>query len=239
MSHPTEWKHRQMIVIPCGEYGPSRFWQRLFTVQHIGWHIDNGFAITTGGAYIQDAHNKVVEDAMKNKEWDRLVFLEYDHEFPFELLEHMSVYEEPIVSGIYVSRNVEQPLPVIYNWRNDRTSIEPLQPYEVAPLLSDRRLHKVNVVPMGCVSIRRDVFENWPEHIPYYAVATSKQPTGGIMGDDVWFCRHAEDQGYDIYVDSGLEVAHYGLVPYNFSVYTAWVAKMKAMGKTKQVEVPA
>lgn len=239
MSHPTHWPNRLMIIIPCGEYGPSRFWQRLMTVQNIGWHIDAGMVMTTGGAYIQDAHNKAVADALKNPNWDRLVWLEYDHEFPYELLEHIARWprEKPIIAGMYVSRNIELPLPVVYNWRNDRTSIESLQPYEIAPLLENRGLHRVDVVPMGCTSIRRDVFEEWPDHIPYYAVATSKQPSGGIMGDDVWFCRNAQDQGHEIYVDSGLEVAHLGLVPVNFSVYAGWVAKMKREGKTSKIEV--
>lgn len=233
-----------MVIVPCGEFGLSLFWQKMVSreskIEWIGWHIDKGYVDTTGGAYIQDAHNMAIEKALQIPDWTHLLWLEYDHEFPENVLEYVAHWPDyPIISGMYVARSIVAPTPILYNWNEDRTAISKLQPFEVSRLLEKRGFHKMDVVPMGCCCIRRDVFEKWPEDIPYYAVATSKRRTGGVLGDDVWFCRHAQDQGYRIYVDSNLEVAHYGVIPYNFSAYVAYVAKLKREGKTKPVEVPA
>jgi hypothetical protein len=244
MSHPTKWPRRLLIFIPCGEFGMSVFWRKLVSrdskLDYIGWHIDQGLVDPLGGAYIQDAHNQAVEKALNIPDWTHLLWLEYDHEFPENLLEYIAHWpDHPIIAGVYPARKVEAPLPIVYKWNEDRTFIQTLQPYELAPMFEKPGLHKVDVVPMGCTMIRRDVFEKWPEDIPCYAVATNKKRTGGVMGDDVWFCRHAQDQGYDIYVDTNLAVGHYGLLPYTMQLYIAWVAQQKRLGKTNKIEVKA
>lgn len=223
-----------MIAIPCAELAYATFWQRLLTLKHIGWHIDQGLLVSVNHAYIQDAHNKIVDDVLKGPGWSRLLWLEHDHYFPTDLLEHVAHYTEPVVSGMYFSRNVEQPTPVVYKWTNEeRTAMESYQPWEISDMLKNPGLHKVGVVPMGCTSIRRDVLEEWPKETPCYAVSTARAKDGGIMGDDVWFCRNAQEQGRDVYVDSRLQIAHLTLVPINVSLYDAWVGKMKREGKAK------
>lgn len=234
MSHPATWANRTMVCIPTGELAYTAFWRRLLTLKHLGWHIDNDLLMVYDTpAYVQDSHNKLVEAALKVPGWTRLLWLEHDHFFPVDLLQHMASYEEPIVGGMYFSRSVENPSPVVYEWADEeRTKLAPYQPWQIGDMLREPGLHKVDVVPMGCTSIRRDVLEGWPEEIPWYSVATAQRKTGGIMGDDVWFCRHSQDQGYDIFVDSRLQIDHLTLVPYNLSVYNAWVGKMKREGKT-------
>ena len=56
------------------------------------------------------------------------------------------------------------------------------------------------------------------------------------MSDDVWFCRHAQEQGYPIKVDSRIIAKHWGFVGIDQRMYISWFNAMKREGKTGPVE---
>lgn len=232
---PLMWKHRTMICAPLAELGYSFFWQMLTgAVKDIGWHIDNSLLMTNSGQFLPDAHNTMIKAALEIPGWTRLTFLEHDHSFPSNMLELMGEYDDPIVSGLYFNRMVESPEPVVYYWNSTRTAIGRLQPFQMAPILEKRGLYTVDVVPVGCISIRRDVLENWPKDIPWFASPTSPS-NGKQMSDDVFFCRHAQEQGYEIKVDSRIEAKHWGLLGVDSRHYVSWVKAMRKEGKTEAV----
>lgn len=232
---PLMWKNRIMLCLPLGELGYSFFWQMLTgAVKHIGWHIDNSLVMTNSGQFLPDAHNTMVKAALEIPGWNYLGLLEHDHSFPSDLLEVASEYTDPIVGGLYFNRMVESPEPIVYYWNSNRTAIGRLQPYQMAPILEKRGLYTVDVVPMGCTFIRRDVFENWPKDIPFFAAPTSAI-NGKQMSDDVYFCRHAQNQGYEIKVDTRIEAKHWGLIGVDSRYYVSWVKQARKEGKTEPV----
>src|SRR5207237_7535101 len=94
---------------------------------------------------------------------------------------------------------------------------------------------EVDVVPMGCTAIRRDVFENWPKDTAWFSAPTSPA-NGKQMSDDVWFCRHAQEQGYPIKVDTRIIAKHWGFVGIDQRMYISWFQATKREGKTGPVE---
>jgi len=230
---PVTWKNRVMICAPLAELGYTFFWQMLVgQVRHVGWHIDNSLLMTNSGQYLPDAHNSMVKACLEIPGWNYLLWMEHDHSYPSNLLELIGEeYTDPVISGLYFNRVIEDPQPVIYNWNPQRTAIGRLQPYQMAPILEKRGLYEVDVVPMGCTAIRRDVFENWPKDIPFYAAPTSPK-NGRVMSDDVWFCRHAQDQGYKIKVDSRIIAKHYSLVGVDDRFYVSWIKQLRKEGNT-------
>jgi hypothetical protein len=232
---PLLWKNRLMIMSPLAELGYSFFWQMLTgAVKYIGWHIDNSLFMTNSGQFLPDAHNTMIKAALEIPGWTHGVFLEHDHTFPSNMLEIMSEYDDPIVSGLYFNRMVESPEPVVYYWNSTRTAIARLQPFQMAPILEKRGIYTVDVVPVGCICIRRDVFENWPKDIPWFAAPTSPA-NGKQMSDDVFFCRHAQEQGYEIKVDTRIIPKHWGPLGVDERHYVAWVKAMRKEGKTEAV----
>jgi hypothetical protein len=224
-----------MIMCPLAELGYSFFWQMLTgAVKYIGWHIDNSLLMTNSGQFLPDAHNTMVRAALEIPGWNYGVFLEHDHSFPSNMLELMAEYTDPVVSGLYFNRMVESPEPIVYYWNPTRTAIGRLQPFQMAPILEKRGLYTVDVVPIGCTAIRRDVFENWPKDIPWFAAPTSPA-NGKQMSDDVFFCRNAQEQGYEIKVDSRIEAKHWGLLGVDSRHYVSWVKAMRKEGKTEAV----
>src|SRR5207245_2879169 len=128
------------------------------------------------------------------------------HEFPADVFRRHARYREPVVSGIYVLRDLNSPIPVMYNWDGARANALPPSPAEVKHMLDNPGLHPVDVVPMGCTSLRRDVLEEWPAEQPRFNSFTN--PRGATMSDDVWFCRIAQDNGWSIHIDTSLQVSH-------------------------------
>lgn len=232
---PLLWKNRIMIAVPLGELGYARFWQQLTTVNHIGWHIDQGLFVSNGGQYLPGSHNKLIADCLKRDDWNYILFLEHDHEFPANMLETVGTYTDPIVGGLYFNRVPEDPQPVCYNWNSNRTAIKRLQPYEVAPMLDKPGLYDVDVVPMGCTAIRRDVLEQWPMEVPWFHAPGADRRDTDQMSDDVWFCRKAQEQGWTIKVDTRILPTHMGLVPFHAGMYIKWFEYMKSQGKTAPV----
>jgi hypothetical protein len=209
-----------MVVIPCGELGYSRYWQFLLSHRDFGYMVRIGRVRTLSGAYPHDAANRLVKDALDDKRWKRLAVLEHDHEFPQGFLRKMAAYKEPLVAGTYTLRDVENPLPVVYNW--DAARANALQPTagEVKYMLDNPGLHEADVVPMGCTSIRRDVLENWPEGQPYFSSFTNAALS--TISHDVFFCRIAQDHGWQPMIDTSLLVKHYALVPVDIPYFIRW-----------------
>lgn len=236
---PELWEQRLMIGILLGELGYSRFWQMLMgSVKWFGWHLDKSLVVTNSGQLISDSHNKVLKESLERDDWDRFLWLEHDHQFPTDLLEVVSTHTDPIVGALYFNRVPEDPQPVAYMWNHDRTAIKRLQPFQLAPMLEEgkRGCYDVDVVPMGCTSIRRDVLEQWPEDLPWYHMPAANVRATSQMSDDVWFCRQAQEQGWRIKLDTRIIADHLGLFPFNLSVYLAWIRQQKERGNVKPVE---
>jgi hypothetical protein len=213
-----------LVVMPLGELGYSRYWQMLLANRDFGYMAFTRRLITQTGAYPHAATNSLIKSALDPEEhmprWDRILICEHDHEFPLDFLRKHAAYKEPIVAGVYPLRDVENPLPVIYNW--DAARANALQPTvaEVKYMLDNPGLHEVDVVPMGCTSIRRDVLENWPVGQPYFSSYTNAALS--TITHDVFFCRVAQDAGWQPMIDTSLLIKHYALVPLDIPYFIRW-----------------
>lgn len=229
IDHPETWPNTLFISIPVGEITYSRFWQELHTIKGYGWHVERGLWSSLSGWMIHASHTQLVHDALKIKGWDRLLWLENDHRFSYDTLMKHACYTEPIVGGLYVQRRVEEPLPVIYEWDQGRNNCYRPSEARMKHMLENPGLHEIDVIGMGCTSIRRDVLANWPEDELMWE--TPFNPRGGhVMTDDTFFCRKAQDQGYTIWVDTSLTVDHLALFPIGIDLFKRWWNAKAAKG---------
>jgi hypothetical protein len=220
LAQPASWPHQLLIAIPGAELGYTQFWQGLALVEGYGWHLWKKRVLIHSGGYIHNAHNTMAKEALKIPGWRRLLFLEHDHGFPPDVLYRHAQYTQPIVAGTYVLRDLNSPLPVFYNWDAGRHNALHPNAADVKYMLDNPGLHEVDVVPMGCTSIRRDVLESWQDDQPMFNSFTN--PRGATMSDDVWFCRIAQDAGWTIYVDTSLKVNHLVLTPIDDRYFVRW-----------------
>lgn len=203
-------------------------------IKGIGALIDQGRFVPAIGSMIVTTHNKFLLEVMRNKPlWnstDYVGFFEYDHEFPKHVIERALYYREPVVTGLYHYR--EKPFfPLTYYWNEDKSSVRPADPQEFIKYMDEPGLHEIGGAPMGCVWIRKDVFEKflttYPEE-PFFASPTNRMTnleSGDVewhaLTDDLWFSRHVIDMGFQIYVDSSVLVSHLVVTAINHKFYIA------------------
>ena len=225
------------VVTPCSELGYSRYWQQLLANRDFGYLAFTRRFLSQSGAYPHAAMNSLVTEALKIKGWRRLLILEHDHEYPVDVFRKHAAYKEPIVSGSYILRDIEKPFPVFYNWDTARHNVVNLDAAQLNKMFTHRGLYEVDVAPLGCTSIRRDVLENWPKDQPWFSSFTN--PVGATISHDVFFCRVAQDNGWTIHVDTSLQVKHLVLVPLDDDYFLKWWNAEGAKQAIKRVEEEA
>ena len=210
-----------LVAVQCGELGYSRYWQMLLTNRDFCYLAFSKRVISRqGGAYAFSTANGLVEDALKIPGWKRLLILEHDHEFPVDIFRKHAAYKEPIVASPYVLRDIEEPLPVFYDWSNDRHNIVIPNAERLNHMFQNPGLYPFDIVPCGCTSWRRDVLEEWPENQPVFSAYANAG--GHTVSHDVFHCRVAQDQGWTMYVDTSAAIKHYALVPIDYGYTVRW-----------------
>jgi hypothetical protein len=234
---PHTWPQRLIICIALAELGYGRFPSDLSNIEGFGWFDWKDRVFWHTGGYVHGAHNNLIKAIKERDDYDRVVFLEHDHEFPVDTLWKHAHYTKPIVSATYVLRDYSAPLPVFYNWDAERHNALHPNVAEVKHMLDNPGLHEVDVVPMGCTSIKREVFETWPSDQPMFNSFTN--PRGNTMSDDVWFCRMAQDNGWQPYVDTSLQIGHLALVPLTIQTFVSYWNMVGSKQAIKDVEAKA
>ena len=108
-------------------------------------------------------------------------------------------------------------------------------------------LHEIDVVGTGCTFIHRDVLTKWnpehpafeherhtkfcnPRHFPWF-----QSPPGPdlfmLMSTDTYFCWHAREQGFKVYLDSRIVAGHMGPIQTNLWSHLAWRTMQPASGE--------
>lgn len=88
-------------------------------------------------------------------EW--LLMLDGDMVFESDTLEKLRAHEKSYVSGYYVHRNVERPVPIWYQFPDDPTLLDPIPFFDVP---ESGRLHPLGGSGWGCVLLHRSVIED-------------------------------------------------------------------------------
>ena len=224
-----------VVLMPWAELGYQIYHAALAANPDYGYLINQGRVFPGLGGYTHSNPQTLLAGALRGTinfhdvpRFKRVVWLEHDHTFPADVFQRLATYTKPYVSGLYVLRDSAEPLPVIYKWSDNRQAavMYNAEELEAMGIFDDdldsprRGLHKVDVVPMGCLSVAREVYDQWPPDRPFFSSGTS--PNGTTIGHDVFACRVAQDAGWPIYIDTSLRVMHYGLIPLDDSFFKRW-----------------
>lgn len=248
-----------IVLMPWGELGYQLYHAALIANPDYGYLINQGRVFPGLGGYTHSNPQTLLSGAMRANAkgehepiinghrvppFKRVLWLEHDHTFPPDVFQRHATYTQPYVSGLYTFRDAGEPLPVIYKWSDDRNGavMYNAEELEAMGIFEDdldspkRGLHKVDVVPMGCLSVAREVYEQWPTDRPYFSSGTS--PNGTTTGHDVFACRIVQDAGWPIYVDTSLRVKHYGLIELDDSYFKRWYQMVRLPQVLKEGEKP-
>lgn len=228
-----------MLAICGGEVVPFPF------VTELGKIYSKGFfpMVTTGSLYIQLNRANCVKQALQHKGWDYLLFLDTDMIFPDIMMERVSGYTDPIVGGVYFRRRYPDYSPIVGNFVDDGYAYQGLHHDQLIPMLEQPGLYPCDVLGTGCMAIRRDVLEDWPEdRFPIFS-AISREDGSEIVTEDVYFCWQAKQQGIQPLLDTGLCCGHIGNVTIGVDTYINQIqmsqmqAQIEAQANNSEVSV--
>ena len=178
--------------------------------EKIGFAVD----VVPGDAFIGKARNLLAHRFLKSGFRD-LVFVDADVGFDLKGIERLCKAEPPIVMGLY---QMKKPPPVRY----PALMFDPLIRHP-----SDSNLIKMQYGPAGFMRVRKEVFEamilKWPND--YYMASDNYANAGPekiydffpngregnhFTGEDLMFCKRAQECGFDIWAMQGIELKHSG-----------------------------
>lgn len=154
------------------------------------------------GSVIPQQRLDLVESALEYNA-DFILWLDTDMHFPDSIFYDLKNHQTDIVAATYSTR-VKPQKNVAFIDKNDSN----------LRLKESTGLHKVFAVGMGCMLTKTSVFEEIPK--PWFQLHWNVD-LENFSGEDIYFCKLANDTGFDIYVDATLSnnVAHYGVKAYH------------------------
>jgi hypothetical protein len=169
------------------------------------------------GVYTPHAMRMAIKNLLDperhDQSWERVVVFEADMIMPRDALLKHALHTDDIVGSVYVQH--APPFHINAQWRAADGSRKWGHPtpeswrgiFDQGPALV-----KCDVVGLGCTSIARRVIDEWPEDTLMFWNDYSRDDKGdpttlGEVSHDVWFCTHARDLGYNVYLDTSIRCA--------------------------------
>lgn len=243
-----------IVLCPWGELGYQEYHSNLVKNPDYGYLLNQHRVLPRIGGYAHSNPAELLKLALTAKDvppYKRILWIEHDHTFPWDVFQKHATYTKAVVSGLYVYRDAENPIPVIYKWDEGRNNafyynavdLETMGIFD--ELDSPRRgLHKVDVVPMGCLSVAREVYEQWPEDRPFFTSYTTSVgprsdpdwPRVSTVGHDVYACRIIQDAGWPIYVDTTMRIKHWTKIEIDDTYFAAWYRNVRQPAALAELE---
>ena len=144
--------------------------------------------------------NEIVKDFLKSP-CDYLLMIDDDIVPPFGIL-NLADFQKDIIGALCFAFTHEMIVPVAWNRRADGQ-------YWLSDFEGNDGLQKVDAVGTGCIMLSRKVLMDgwWQENGGWFKNEYDK--TGyKVEGNDLAFCRKAEDLGYKVYTHTDYICSH-------------------------------
>jgi hypothetical protein len=143
------------------------------------------------GLYIDHNRNMIVEKAIEAGS-THLMFIDADMQFPSDGIDKLLAHNKNIIGGYYNTRRGNSPIKFRENGKFITKEI-PKEPFQAW------------TVPTGFMLIKLDCLNKLRK--PYFATLTHSD---GTMGEDVYFCKEANEQGLEVWCDPTIKIGHVG-----------------------------
>lgn len=180
--------------------------------------VDGGWLPVSSGANVTNARNEIVEAFLKTGiEW--LWFIDTDMTFEPNVLDRLVAVadkkERPIVGALcFKWKDGKTAVPTIYGINENNQVVEffDYQPNTLVPCMTGA----------GCVLIHRSVLLKMAEEFPKpYQWFREEAYNGMPIGEDITFCLRAIALGFDVFVDTSIQVGHEKPIVIDASVHQA------------------
>jgi hypothetical protein len=140
--------------------------------------------------------NNLVIQAM-NHYCSHMLMMDVDQVYHPQTITRLLSHNLPVV-GALVHRRYPPFDPLLL--RGEIGTFKTVDNYE------DGELVEVDATGTGCLLINMDVFENIAA--PWFKFIERPKDEGGLIGEDIYFCKLLKEAGYKIHVDTSIELGH-------------------------------
>jgi len=181
-------------IIPTGDHAPTIFWTCFLALkEYLDARKDVEFyynILTTKP--LHHARNKGVDMAM-TLDPDYILFLDSDSIFDKFLFNKLYKHKKDIVSALYFAKQ--------YPYRPVARTKDKDGKYQFLIDFPEDEAIKVAGVGMGACLINTKVIKAMKPPLFYFDAG---------YGEDIYFCKQAEELGFEVWLDCGLKIRHYG-----------------------------
>ncbi|HLD58408.1 MAG TPA: hypothetical protein VI977_02080 [archaeon] len=198
----TEEKVKIGICIPLYNQVPS-----VFFIHFVSFFVETARKYSleifqVDSTVVDVARNVLVENFLQS-DCTHMLFLDSDMVFPPDIVELLLKRDKDVVSGLYFLRKMLLPCFRFFKDGNYQSSYD----------FPKDSLIKVDACGLGCILIKRKVLEKISEQNPGKPFFFTKYEQGSrvkIMGEDTVFCELVKKAGFEIFVDTGIILGHFG-----------------------------
>lgn len=152
---------------------------------------------------IDASRNLIVEHALEIG-YDYILWVDSDMILPKNTLLRLLSHNKDIVSGVYSYKVINGENAVVK--RYSKTDEDTYEDVSLKEIRETKELMLVDGIGFGCVLTKVDIFNKIEQ--PWFKYEKD-------LGEDIFFCRKAQETGIEIFVDPTVKAGHVGQVNYN------------------------
>ena len=152
---------------------------------------------------IDASRNLIVEHALEIG-YDYILWVDSDMILPKNTLLRLLSHNKDIVSGVYSYKVINGENAVVK--RYSKTDEDTYEDVSLKEIRETKELMLVDGIGFGCVLTKVNIFNKIEQ--PWFRYDKD-------LGEDIFFCRKAQETGIEIFVDPTVKAGHVGQVNYN------------------------
>ena len=215
----------------------SREWVESEFLQQIGtWKMPEGWQVKFGWFKqftAAERHNVAMNETRFN--YDRIIFMDTDQVYPHDYLVQMLEHDEPVVTGLNVSRyHPFEFTTYLVDGEEERYGVKIPKIVPMSPP-SSKRIFECDMTGTGALMVDAKILDKIK--LPYFKDIYNDDGAVRLLPDDFYFCWQLYKAGIKVTVDQSIIVKHIAKVlvaPYNaMDMRKAWEAVNSGFGYWK------
>ena len=188
-----------LLAIPSARYIETECVTSLFEMEKTG-----DIELFIPKSYSVDVGRNIIAKYAQENGFDYIMWVDSDMILPKNTLVRLLSHDKDIVAGVY-SYKVLGNKEVVAKRFQDETR-EEYDNLTIKEIKESKGLIEVDRFGFGCVLTKTSVFDK----IPYPWFIYTQE-----MGEDIFFCRKAQNEGYKLWLDTDVICGHIGQINYD------------------------
>ena len=189
-----------LLAIPTSRYIETECIVSLFAMQKQPHEIE----IFIPKNYAVDVGRNIIAKYAQENEFDYIMWVDSDMIIPRNTLTRLLSHDKDVVSGVYSYKVLNNDEVVAKKFMDEeRTDYGNLK---IKAIQNSSGLIEVDGFGFGCVLTKVSMFDKIP--FPWFIYTQD-------MGEDIFFCRKAQNEGYKLWLDTDVICGHIGQINYD------------------------